>query len=79
MKLWIEYDGRQHFMPVNFKCNRDKKGAEENFERVKINDEIKNQYAIDNGWTLVRISYLDYDYIETILDAYFINNKGDDK
>lgn len=77
MKIWIEYDGRQHFMPVNFKCNRDKKGAEENFERVKINDEIKNQYAIDNGWTLVRISYLDYDYIETILDTYFINNKGD--
>ena len=43
----------------------------------RINDEIKNQYAIDNGWMLIRISYLDYDYIETILDTYFINNKGD--
>lgn len=72
LKIWIEYDGRQHFMPVNFECNSDVEGAKSRFEKIKINDEIKNQYAIDNGWELIRISYLDYDYIETILDNYFI-------
>ena len=59
-------------MPVNFECNSDVEGAKSRFEKIKINDEIKNQYAIDNGWELIRISYLDYDYIETILDNYFI-------
>lgn len=70
-KIWIEYDGRQHYEPVNFKENKDIKGANENYKIIKLNDEIKNNYAKENGWELLRISYTDYDNIEIILDEYF--------
>lgn len=48
LKLLIEYDGIQHYIP--------KWGLKE-FERTKINDEIKNQYCDNKKIPLVRIPY----------------------
>lgn len=47
----IEFDGMQHFrqIPNNY-FNR-------SLEEVQEIDSIKNKYAIDNGYTLVRIPY----------------------
>lgn len=45
----LEYDGLQHDEPVE--CF----GGKEQFERTKINDEIKNDYCEKNGYKLVRI------------------------
>lgn len=57
-KIWIEYDGEFHY----------KKQYENDYhEQTIIHDEIKNQYAKDNGWKLIRIPYWDYDNIEEIL------------
>lgn len=47
----IEYDGEQHFKPV------DRFGGVERFEIQKINDALKNQYAISHDIPLVRIHY----------------------
>ena len=57
--LIIEYDGKQHFI----------KGwnSDEEFERLKTNDAIKNKYCIDNNIDLLRIGYKDYKNISLIL------------
>jgi hypothetical protein len=48
LKLLIEYDGEQHFKP---------KFGKKEFERVKINDSIKNEYCKNNNIDLLRIPY----------------------
>lgn len=78
LNIWIEFDGRQHFEPVNFKNNKDKEGAYNNFNIIKQNDLIKENYAIENGWMLIRISYLEYDNIENILDEYLYYGGNND-
>lgn len=55
--LCIEYDGRQHFELVSFGSNYEK--AYRNFERLKYNDNIKNEYCRKNNIKLVRIKYSD--------------------
>ena len=51
----IEYDGEQHFRPVNHW------GGEEKFQMQKIHDEYKNQWCKDNNIPLIRIPYDKFD------------------
>ena len=58
----IEYDGIQHFEV--------RKYFHENEESLKERqrlDNIKTQYCLDNNIKLIRISYLEFNNIETIL------------
>jgi DNA-directed RNA polymerase subunit RPC12/RpoP len=64
--LLIEYDGEQHYRPVCFGGISNEE-AEENFEKTKINDKIKDKYAKDNKIPLLRISYEKFNNIEDIL------------
>ena len=61
LNLIIEYHGRQHFMPIDFF------GGEEAFQMGKKNDNIKQQYCIDNHINYEVIRY-DED-VETRMDA----------
>lgn len=65
--ICIEYDGLQHFKPV------DHFGGEEGFKQRQYNDSIKNQFCRLNDIQLLRIKY-DQD-IETELDNFFNNTK----
>lgn len=47
----IEFDGKQHFEPVEYW------GGQEGLERRKRSDEIKNKFCTDNNINLIRISY----------------------
>lgn len=47
----LEFDGQQHFMPVEYY------GGEESFELTKKRDKIKNQYCKKNGIKLIRIPH----------------------
>ena len=47
----IEYDGIQHYEPIEFF------GGQENFEYVVKHDNIKNEYCKNNGISLLRIPY----------------------
>jgi hypothetical protein len=67
LKYLVEYDGIQHFEPVCF-GGISKERALENFEQLKINDEIKNTYCKKNNIKLVRIPYWEFDNIENILN-----------
>ena len=47
----IEYDGQQHFYPVQFW------GGQKGFDQCKIRDGIKNNYCVKNNIKLYRINY----------------------
>lgn len=64
--LLIEYDGEQHFEPIDF-AGKGEEWAKERFEYTKQNDNIKNQYCKENNIPLLRIPYWDFDNIEDIL------------
>lgn len=51
IKMAIEYDGEQHFKPIDYF------GGDKEFKKRIKNDKIKNQYCDDNDIFLVRIPY----------------------
>lgn len=61
----IEYDGIQHFEPIPHW------GGNARFNQIKISDNIKNEYCMNNDIRLIRISYKDKDSIVSILEKYF--------
>lgn len=65
-KIWIEYDGEFHY---------NKYYEEQKFETLQIHDKLKDNYAKENDWRLIRIPYWDFDRIEEILNKEI--KKGD--
>jgi len=51
--IYIEYDGIQHFKPINYF------GGKKAFIELKKRDKIKSKYCHDNNIKLIRISYID--------------------
>lgn len=49
--LCIEYDGKQHYQPIQFF------GGEANYQKQIKNDKIKDRYCQDNNIMLIRIPY----------------------
>lgn len=72
VKYLIEYDGQQHFKPVDF-ANKGEDWAKEQFEITKKRDQIKNDYCKDNDILLYRIPYWKKDNIEEILNKLIHN------
>lgn len=62
----IEFDGEQHFQPVEHF------GGLKSYEQLKINDKIKNDYCEENYINLIRIRYDQIDKIEEILKSNLI-------
>lgn len=60
----IEYDGKQHFTPIEFF------GGAEAFEKTQIRDKIKNEYCDRNSIQLLRIpyTYTEYEIKKEILN-----------
>ena len=63
--MCIEYDGEQHFKDGHFGM------TEEEFEELKLRDNIKSKYCKDNNINLIRIPYWEFDNIENILKITF--------
>lgn len=61
MRTCIEFDGLQHYQPLKFF------GGRESYEKLKINDKIKNDYCEDNYINLIRIRHDQFDDIYRIL------------
>jgi len=53
LNMCIEFDGRQHFEPIEYF------GGDEHLEYIKTNDFIKTTFCHDNGIRLLRIKYSD--------------------
>lgn len=65
--LCIEYDGIQHFEPIEIF------GGENAFNKQQYNDSIKTNYCLSNNIILLRIAY--NQDVETELDNFFNNTK----
>jgi very-short-patch-repair endonuclease len=59
--LLVEYDGKQHFIPVKGW------GGLKNLEAIQKRDAIKTRFAERHNIRLLRIKYTEYDRIEEIL------------
>jgi predicted nucleic-acid-binding Zn-ribbon protein len=65
LKFLIEYDGQQHFEPVDIF------GGQEAFEDLQLRDRIKNEFCKKNSIPLLRIPYWEFNNIEKILNTWF--------
>lgn len=66
VNICIEYDGIQHFIPINYW------GGPDGLNKIKHRDSIKNNYCKINKIKLLRISYLDFKKIDSILKQYLL-------
>jgi len=57
----IEFDGKQHFEPIDFF------GGQESFDKLKVRDKIKNDYCFNKNIKMIRISYEDINIVEKII------------
>ncbi len=64
--LLIEYQGKQHYEPIDF-AGKGEEWALEQFQGVQIRDQIKRDYCKKNNIILIEIPYWDYNNIESIL------------
>lgn len=64
--ICIEYDGVQHFEPIDYF------GGYGRFIERRNRDIIKNEYCKSNGINLIRIPYTDYDNITNILSSILV-------
>lgn len=65
----IEYDGEQHYEPVDF-ANKGTEWATELLIRNQNRDAVKNKFCKDNGILLLRIPYWEYENIESIIKNF---------
>jgi len=68
IKLFIEYDGIQHYKPV------DLFGGLEYYEKLKINDKLKDNWCNRNNLNLIRIPYK-ISNIKKYLNCKIYNNE----
>lgn len=68
--LCIEYDGEQHFRPVDFDGHGQELALQQ-FTKTTYHDEIKNQYCKNNDIHLLRIPY--FKNVEEELEHFFIH------
>ena len=61
--LVIEYDGEQHFKPIEIF------GGVERFEKTQELDALKTQLCEEHNIKLIRISYTQFNEIEEIIDS----------
>ena len=61
--ICIEYDGVQHFRPI------ERFGGIEEYEKLKIRDSINNKFCEENNIKLIRISYLQKNEIDYLLET----------
>lgn len=62
----IEYDGEQHYEPIDF-GGKGEEYANKKFQDQIKKDNIKTKYCRDNNIKLIRIAYWDFDNIEKII------------
>lgn len=65
----IEYDGEQHYKPVDF-ANNGKEWAIELLIKNQERDSFKNRYCEENRIPLLRIPYWKYEETETLIKDF---------
>lgn len=66
LNLAIEYDGEQHFLPIDF-AGKGEEWAKEQLQSTQQRDKIKNNYCKQNNINLLRISYMEKNNIKQLI------------
>lgn len=69
--LCIEYQGQQHYYPVDFTGSLTDEEKEEQFRQQKYRDKLKYDYCKNKGINLLEIPYTLYNDIENIIYNQF--------
>lgn len=69
--LCIEYQGKQHYEPIDFSSKLSDEEKLQQFKDNQTRDNIKREYCKLNNINLLEISYMQYDNINEILTEYF--------
>lgn len=64
----IEFQGEQHYFPVNFTGHWSKEELDKQFEYTKLRDNIKRKYCKSQGIQMVEIPYWDKNKVNLYLD-----------
>lgn len=67
-RIWIEYDGEQHFEHIKGMMTKEK------YKQLQKHDKLKDKYAKEHRWKLIRIPYWEFDNIEKILEKELNKN-----
>lgn len=67
LNLAIEYDGEQHFKPIDFSGNKDIETTMEELKGIQYRDFIKNKYCYDHNIYIMRIPYTKQNEIYEII------------
>lgn len=78
LQIAIEYDGEQHFKPIDF-AGKGEEWAKNEFEKIKKRDEIKNEYCKINEIKLLRIPYWECNNIEKIIIDFLHRERLNEK
>ena len=62
----IEYDGIQHFKPIEFF------GGYKNLKETKRHDQLKNEYCDENNIPLLRIPYTEFNNIYSFINSFLV-------
>jgi len=65
-KILIEFDGKQHYLPINYF------GGVDTLNYIQLNDKIKTEFAKHNNLKLLRIRYDEIKLISGILENNLI-------
>ena len=73
IKAFIEYDGKQHFMPIRF-GGISTEQAKENLETSKKRDKIKDDFCKKNNYPLLRIPYTEFGNIPQMVTEFCVEH-----
>ena len=73
-KVLLEYNGRQHYMPVDFK-GEGQEIALAKFKNQQIYDDLKRTFANENNYDLIEIPYWEENNIEIILTEKLLSKE----
>lgn len=65
--ILIEFQGGHHYFPHSYSSDKSQETKDKNLEGVQERDKIKKQWAIDNGFVLLEITYADLDNLQELL------------
>ena len=76
--LMIEFDGRQHFSPEKMYTDKDDASAQARFEKQQYRDRLKDQYCINNNYSILRIPYWERENTKRIIIEHLqrLSEKG---
>ena len=72
--VFIEFDGEYHLNAIKRSRTMTQSQAEDNLRTTQKRDRIKDKYCYDNGYLMLRVSYLDRDTMEDIITEFLNEN-----